>query len=290
MYKISHLSKNSRRLELSSTTTTAPNTIPQSSDDNPVVNYKIRIPYTDPLWMACEAADGADLPPEPPQSSCNCVRANWTVANNDTVLVCNCSFALMAKCSKFQYSFKLPNVISDDGAAEATADCGCELTVLETLVPNHDEHHDEHSSNQTNNSTDENNHSDDSHSDQNTATTAHTNGTHGTNGTNGTQSANQTNPFNTVHSLIGNCTCIVPAPDRTELNTEWWSRNWTFPDNWNYTLNGTFPKIDYSYEDKVNMEALINDGRSIMKYIYGSSFSSKLITSLTFFFGLFFMQ
>ena len=254
------------------TTTTAPiSTTPSPLTQDHAVNYEIKIPYTDPLWTVCEAADGANLPTEPPLSSCDCVNANITLANNDTTLSCNCSFALMEKCSNYEYSFQIPNIKhhEDDGdiESELTANCNCDLFVMKTMVPIEEEetdnhHHQDNSSSSTEHS--------------GTSTTAHpdlTNTTmHGSkNNTNHTSKPS----FTITRSLKGNCTCIVPALNKPDIETEWWNQNWTFPDNWNYTLNNTFPKMDYSFEKEVDMETIINDGRSVMKYIYGSTFSSK---------------
>ena len=236
------------------------------------MNYKIEIPYTDPLWTVCEAADGADLPTQPPLSSCDCVDANITLANNDTTLACNCSFALMEKCSKFEYSFKLMNVKlheDDHDEVKLSANCDCDLFILEKLIPNEQSH-----------SNLSNLHNSTQHQPNNSSSTGQSNSTHPylTNTTvHGLNQSTHTTkpPFTIARSLKGNCSCIVPALNKTNIETEWWNRNWTFPDNWNYTLNNTFPKMEYTFDDAVDMEKIIDDGRSVMKYIYGSSFSSK---------------
>lgn len=132
-------------MELSLISTTTPSPVASSHEygDNPqIVHYNISIPYTDPLWIICESE--AEQPLEPPLSSCDCLDTNRTLPNNDTVLACNCSFALMEKCSKLEYSFQLPDVVvgsADKEEVKATAECACKLNILETRVENEDHHH-----------------------------------------------------------------------------------------------------------------------------------------------------
>ena len=64
-------------------------------------------------------------------------------------------------------------------------------------------------------------------------------------------------------------------------NSTWANYPWNFPANWTYTINGSLPRMNYSYEKIYDEDKILQDGKGLMNFIFNASFEAVSYTHLT---------